>query len=93
MATTVYRGMSVIATDENGKEYQIGGIPDVKISCKLTGCEMPENVPVRLTYTMNLSFWSRLRLRWHLWKAIRKLKKQVKELGKMGVTELTISIK
>ena len=94
MATTVCRGMSVIATDENGKEYQVGGIPDVKISCKLVGCEMSKNIPIRLEYTMKIPFWSKLRLKWHLREAIRRLKKLWKELEKIGVPhELTISIK
>lgn len=94
MATTVYRGMSIIATDESGKEYQVGGIPDVRISCKLTKVEAEKHIPFRLEYTMKISFWSRLLLKWHIRKALRRLKKQVKELEKIGEPhELTISIK
>lgn len=94
MATTVCRGMSVIATDENGKEYQVGGLPDVRISCKLVGYETAKNTLSRLEYKMKIPFWSKLRLKWHLHKAIRRFKKQVKELEKIGVPhELTISIK
>ena len=96
MATTKYKCAlgNVIATDENGKEYQLGGIPDVTIVASITGHDTAYRKPASIEYNMKIPFWSKLRLKWRLRKAFRKLKKQVKQLEKTGEPyELTISIK
>lgn len=96
MATNKYRCAlgNVIATDENGKEYNVGGIPDVTIVASITGHDTAYRNPASIEYNMKIPFWSRLRLKWRIRKSIRRLKKQVKELEKIGEPhELTISIK
>ena len=88
---------TITLTDQNGKEFELGEVTETEWICEQNNSKtkiINKGDTTEISFTLKMSFRSKLRMKWQLFKAKRKAKKLVKLLCiKDGVHEFTVNLK
>lgn len=88
---------TLTVTDESGKQFEIGEMSDIEITCEQDHSAtkiINSGEAAEITLTMKIPLRSRLRFKWEMYKAKRRMKRLIKALyNKNEPHEFTINFK
>ena len=88
---------TITITDESGKEFELGEISETEFTCEQDYTKtkfIKAGIPSQITLEIKMTWGTKLRLKWELFKAKRRMKKIIKALYDDNAPhEFTITLK